>query len=179
MWDTHQERETDTLTWFLQQFKLPMPMAVDIIAAGIQDIAAALKNPGPNLPLNPLTNQQATALCDLVTIFTGVLPVDDTEETPSCLRVEPQKEREPEVPVMPPAAPTVPPALAVPPVPPTVIPTLPVMYTNVAHHKPRGKKPAAQQSAATMNTSLTVATQQPPSTAPPLRNKQPTTRRGQ
>jgi hypothetical protein len=62
---------------------MPTPTAVDIIAAGIQDIATALKNPGPNLPLNPLTNQQATALRDLVTIFTAVLPVDDTEETPS------------------------------------------------------------------------------------------------
>jgi hypothetical protein len=176
MWDTHRERETDTLTWFPQQFKMPTPTAVDIIAAGIQDIATALKNPGPNLPLNPLTNQQATALRDLVTIFTGILPVDDTKETPSRLRVEPQKEREPEVPVLLPAAPTVPPALAVPPVPPTVIPTLPVMYANVACRKPRGKRPAAQQSAATTNTPSTVAPQQPPSTAPPLRNKQPTTR---
>jgi hypothetical protein len=174
MWDTHQECETDTLTWFPQQFKM-LPTAVNIIAAGIQDIAAALKNPGPNLPLNPLTNQQVTALRNLVSIFTRVLPVNDTKETPSCLRVEPQKEREPEVPVMPPAAPTVPPALAVPPVPPTVIPTLPVTYANVAHCKPRGKKPAAHQSAVTTNMPSTVATQQPPRSALPLRDKQPTT----
>jgi hypothetical protein len=167
MWDTHREREIDTLTWFPQQFKMPTPTAVDIIiAAGIQDIAAALKNSGPNLPLNPLTNQQTTAFCNLVTIFTGVPPVNNTEETPSwCLRVEPQKESEPEVPVMPPAAPTVLPALAVPPVPPTVIPTLPVTYADVACRKPRGKKPAAQQSAVTTNMPSTVATQQPPSSS--------------
>jgi hypothetical protein len=59
---------------------------------------------------------------------------------------------------MPPTAPTVPPALAVPPVPPTVIPTLPVTYADVACRKPRGKKPAAQQSAVTTTTPSSVAT---------------------
>jgi hypothetical protein len=94
MWDTRREREPDTLTWFPQQFTMPTPSALDIIAAGIQDIATALNCPGPNSPLNPLTTQQAAALRDIVTIFNGVLPVDNNEDTPSCLRVETEKERE-------------------------------------------------------------------------------------
>jgi hypothetical protein len=73
---------------------MPTPSALDIIAAGIQDIATALNCPGPNSPLNPLTTQQAAALRDIVTIFNGVLPVDNNEDTPSCLRVETEKERE-------------------------------------------------------------------------------------
>jgi hypothetical protein len=80
MWDTRREREPDTLTWFPQQFTMPTPSALDIIAAGIQDIATALNRPGPNSPLNPLTTQQAAALRDIVTIFNGVLPVDDNED---------------------------------------------------------------------------------------------------
>jgi hypothetical protein len=92
MWDTRREREPDTLTWFPQQFTMPTPSALDIIAAGIQDIATALNRPGPNSPLNPLTTQ-AAALRDIVTIFNGVLPVDDNEDTLSRLRVETKKER--------------------------------------------------------------------------------------
>jgi hypothetical protein len=72
---------------------MPTPSALDIIAAGIQDIATALNHPGPNSPLNPLTTQQAAALRDIVTIFNGVLPVDDNKDTPSRLRVETEKER--------------------------------------------------------------------------------------
>jgi hypothetical protein len=32
MWDTRREREPDTLTWFPQQFTMPTPSALDIIA---------------------------------------------------------------------------------------------------------------------------------------------------
>jgi hypothetical protein len=47
MWDTHCESETDTLTWFPQQVIMAMLTTVDIIAAGIQDIATALSDPNP------------------------------------------------------------------------------------------------------------------------------------
>jgi hypothetical protein len=64
--------ETDTLTWFPQQVTMPTLTAVDIIAAGIQDIITALSDQKPNLPLNPLMTQQAAMLRDMVTIFTGI-----------------------------------------------------------------------------------------------------------
>jgi hypothetical protein len=85
---------------------MPTPTALDIIAAGIQDIATALTNPVPNSPLNPLTSQQTEALHDLVTIFNGSLPDDDNEKTPLPLSVEPKKARtEPHAPPTPPEQP--------------------------------------------------------------------------
>jgi hypothetical protein len=45
MWDTRREREPDTLTWFPQQFTMLTPSALDIIAAGIQDIATGCLKP--------------------------------------------------------------------------------------------------------------------------------------
>jgi hypothetical protein len=62
MWDTCCERETDTLTWFPQQVTMPTLTAVDIIAAGIQDITTTLSDPKPNSSLNPLMTQQAAVL---------------------------------------------------------------------------------------------------------------------
>jgi hypothetical protein len=93
MWDTCHEWETDTLTWFPQWVTMPTLIAVDIIAAGIQDIATALSDPKPNLPLNPLMTQQAAVLQYMVAIFTGVVPANDAVETPSHLRVEPLKRK--------------------------------------------------------------------------------------
>jgi hypothetical protein len=50
MWDTCCEWETDTLTWFPQQVTMPTLTAVDIIAAGIQDITTTLSDTKPNSP---------------------------------------------------------------------------------------------------------------------------------
>jgi hypothetical protein len=102
---------------------MPTPSALDIIAAGIQDIATALNHPGPNSLLNPLTTQQAAALRDIVTIFNGVLPVDDDEDTTSRLRVETKKEGE-----LQPAS-----------TPPLPTPTLPITYANAVRRKARCK----------------------------------------
>jgi hypothetical protein len=66
----------------------------------------------------------------MVAIFTGILPADDAIETPSHLRVEHQKEREPCVPTWPLTMPIVPTA----PIPST--PMTAVTYADVAHHKP-------------------------------------------
>jgi hypothetical protein len=154
MWDTRRERETDTLTWFPQQVTMPTPTAVDIIAAGIQDIAKALNEPKPNSPLNPLTNQQAEALRDLVTVFTGVLPDDDAVGTPSRLRVEPQKEKEPDIPTATEAQPTVPPAMIQSPPLPSVT------YADVARRKPR-RNTAPTQPPAPEPTSATPEPLQP------------------
>jgi hypothetical protein len=100
-----------------------MPSALDIIAAGIQDIATTLNHPGPNSPLNLLTTQQAAALRNIVTIFNGVLPVNDEEDTPSRLRVETKKEGEPQ------------PA----PNPPLPTPTPPITYADTVCRKSRCK----------------------------------------
>jgi hypothetical protein len=91
-----------------------MPSALDIVVAGIQDIATALNHPGPNSLLNPLAIQEAAVLCDIVTIFNGVLPVDDNEDTPSRLRVETKKEGE-----LQPAS-----------TPPLPTPSLPITYAD-------------------------------------------------
>jgi hypothetical protein len=120
---------------------MPTPSALDIIAASIQDIAATLNHPGPNSPLNPLTTQQATALRDIVTIFNGVLPVDDNEDTPSRLRVETEKERElqpastptlptPTLPTSDPTPPNPPPTTTIPPPP-----TPPITYADAIRRK--------------------------------------------
>jgi hypothetical protein len=145
MWDTRCEREPDTLTWFPQQYTMPTPSALDIIAAGIQDIATTLNHPGPNSPLNPLMTQQAAALSDIVTIFNGVLPADDDEDTPSHLRVETKKEGEPQpasTPTLP--TPTLPTADPTPPNPPPITTILPpptplITYADAVCHKSRCK----------------------------------------
>jgi hypothetical protein len=131
MWDTRRECEPDTLTWFPQQFTMLMPSALDIIASSLQDIATSLNHPGPNSPLNPLTTQQAAVPRDIVTIFNGVLPVNDNKDTPSCLRVETEKEREPQsasTPTLP--MPTLPTSDPTPPNPPptTTIPPPPTLH---------------------------------------------------
>jgi hypothetical protein len=124
---------------------MPTPSALDIIAAGIQDIATALNHPGPNSPLNPLTTQQAAALRDIVTIFNGVLPVDDNKDTPSRLRVETKKERElqpastptlptPTLPTSDPTPPNPPPTTTIPPPP-----TPPITYADAVRRKSRCK----------------------------------------
>jgi hypothetical protein len=145
MWDTRREREPDTLTWFPQQFTMLTPSALDIIAASIQDIATTLNHPGPNSPLNPLTTQQAAVLRNIVTIFNGVLPVDDNEDTPSRLRVETKKERELQpasTPTLPmPTLPTSDPMPLNPPPTTTILPppTLPITYADAICHKSRCK----------------------------------------
>jgi hypothetical protein len=150
MWDTRHKREPDTLTWFPQQFTMPTPSALDIIAAGIQDIATILNHPGPNSPLNPLTTQQAAALRNIVTIFNGVLPVDDDEDTPSRLRVETEKEGEPQHGVLPVDNDKGTPSrlrvktekegeLQPASTPPLPTPTLPITYADAICRKSRGK----------------------------------------
>ena len=80
MWETRKERDTDTITWFPQQLKMPTPSAIDRIAAGITDIAQALKNPEPNSPLSPLDTSQVAALNDLMTLLTNTLPPEEAED---------------------------------------------------------------------------------------------------
>jgi hypothetical protein len=124
---------------------MPTLSALDIIAAGIQDIATALNRPGPNSPLNLLTTQQAAVLCNIVTIFNGVLPVNDDEDTPSHLRVETKKEGEPQpasTPTLP--TPTLPTANPTPPNPPPITtilspPTPPITYADAICRKSRCK----------------------------------------
>ena len=69
-WETRRERETDTISWFPHNVRMPTPSALDRISAGINDIASALKFPTPGSPLAPLNSSQVAALQDLVTLFT-------------------------------------------------------------------------------------------------------------
>ncbi len=77
----------------------------------------------------------------MVAIFTGILIANNAIETPSRLRVEPQKEREPCVPTWPLTMPIVPTA----PIPST--PMTPVTYADVAHRKPCHKHDPTQLAA--------------------------------
>ena len=83
-WETRREKETDTLSWFPHNVRMPTPSALDRIGTGIHDIANVLKNPTPGSPLSPLDTIQIAALNQLLEMLTAILPEtanDDTEST--------------------------------------------------------------------------------------------------
>jgi hypothetical protein len=109
--------------------------------------------------LNPLSDQQAKVVSDLVTIFTGVLLDDNAVETPSHVKVEAQKVREPVLPEATEAQPTVPTAKdqSTPLPPPT--------YANIAHCKPQCKN-ALTQLPPSETTTATLGPLQPAASTP-------------
>ena len=60
---------------------MPTPTALDRIAAGVHDIATALKNPTEGSPLSPLDSSQVAALNDLLALLTAKLPGPEHQET--------------------------------------------------------------------------------------------------
>lgn len=74
-WETRRERKTDALKWFPHDHvKMPTPSALDRIAAGIRDIATALKNPTDGSPMSPLETSEVAAIDDSLLVVTAKMP---------------------------------------------------------------------------------------------------------
>ena len=72
IWATRQERICDTLSWFpSNRITMPLATSADLIAAGIADIADALKNPTPDASLIKLPPSHVAALKNLADVLTG------------------------------------------------------------------------------------------------------------
>ena len=87
---TRKERTSDTVVWFPEEIPMPGASTEDIIAASLDDIAQALKNPQTNSPLYSLSPTQTRVLKELTTLF-PVKPNKKTYQTP---RVETGKKDE-------------------------------------------------------------------------------------
>lgn len=82
--DTRKDRIADTVAWFPKYVQLPSSSTADRIAASLQDIVTALKQPSPATPLAPLTDSQHQALLDITALLTNICPKPETvHEEPS------------------------------------------------------------------------------------------------
>jgi hypothetical protein len=90
IWETRTSRSCDTLSWFPTKVTMLLASSTDLIVAGIHDIVAALNNPSPGSALAPLSDSQVTALRQLTTILTNVLPSTPKPiSEPTCLDTAP------------------------------------------------------------------------------------------
>ena len=71
---TRSERTSDTVVWYPEEIPMPGASSADIIAASLQDIAAALNNPAPKSPLYPLSPTQTRVLKELTALFPVTAP---------------------------------------------------------------------------------------------------------
>ena len=171
-WGSREERVTDTLTWFPEAVAMPTPSSLDLIAAGLQDIATALTDPQPASPLNPLASQQVKSLRDLIAALNGVLPVDDSaQDDPSRLRVGPQADQDKPDTTSVPKKPTI---LNTDETV-TPVPAPPLTCAEVARSSRRRKKPAPAPTAPPATEQEPPVTDVPPAVRRSRRRRKPKT----
>ncbi len=73
---------TDTVEWFPTATLMPVPSATDTIAAALNDITNAIKQPTTDSPLSKFQDSEVEALRDITTIFQNHLPEHLQDTTP-------------------------------------------------------------------------------------------------
>ena len=77
----------DTVEWFPRHVTMPTHSATDLVIKAAADLTAALANPCPNSPLDPLADSEIHKLHELQSILRNRAPVTPPAPTPQPLKV--------------------------------------------------------------------------------------------